>query len=837
MKHQSLGIRVSSTRSRSSLASNRLFVTKLLFSMVFAAAFFMKPAEVRANPFESSLHWYGVGGSQAIISQSFSSYDGNPNPFNPLAFNIQHGVHDGNMFAFVPFRANGWFVRVTKNFYGLSALSNIQSFGWVNPETGGFGQMFPFGAPAGSQITWPTGDQPLFFVCVTGAARLAWNTDPGFPVIVTAKAVVRGDYAKYFVYCEDTVGPTSDYDYNDHGYIVEVFSAQCANGVDDDGDGLVDTQDPGCSGNPYDGSEGDATTQCQDGADNDGDGAVDLADFSCQGNRFKNDETTPRAQCQDGADNDGDGLVDLQDPGCSSNQDNNEGDGTSQCQDGVDNDGDGAVDYQADFSCQGNPRKNDESTPKAQCQDGLDNDGDRLIDLADPGCAGKQDNNEGDATSQCQDGVDNDSDGAVDYQNDFSCGGDPTKNDESMPKSQCQDGLDNDSDGLIDLLDPGCSSKQDNNEGDGTTQCQDGIDNDNDGAVDFLADFSCGGDKTKNNETTPKAQCQDGIDNDLDNLIDLSDPGCSNNQDNNEGDGTSQCQDTIDNDGDGLIDLADPGCSSPTDNNESDGTSQCQNGKDDDGDNKIDAADPGCSSPQDNNEVDESGQTKPQCSDGIDNDSDGAIDLADFSCSGDATRNNESTPKSQCQDGLDNDNDGKIDTADSDCTTAQDNSENGGVPGCIDQITVSVAENLDQIAIQIATLANESATLLFNIAKSQGSAKAAIAQRDVKRTKRIALQLLNEARSLTIKIPTVSRTCPNLPQECRQIDNTATIAAIGQNQLVTTNHASRTLARSGFRKARKTKEYKAMIQRVRSLAFVGALTLSQVPKVSVSCAD
>ncbi len=60
---------------------------------------------------------------------------------------------------------------------------------------------------------------------------------------------------------------------------------QCTNGVDDDGDSLIDCSDPDCAGEP-----------------------------ACRG----------VFACSDGADNDGDGLVDLQDPGCSSATDNDE---------------------------------------------------------------------------------------------------------------------------------------------------------------------------------------------------------------------------------------------------------------------------------------------------------------------------------------------------------------------------------------------------------------------------------------------------------------------------------------------------------------------------------
>lgn len=422
-------------------------------------------------------------------------------------------------------------------------------------------------------------------------------------------------------------------------------------------------------------------TQCADGIDNDGDGAADFPnDFSCS-SALDNDEGNPRSQCQDGADNDGDGLSDQQDPGCSSNQDNNEGDKTSQCQDGIDNDGDGATDFPNDFSCSSRT-DNDETNPKSQCQDGVDNDNDGLSDLNDPGCQNTQGNNEGSATAQCQDGIDNDGDGATDFPADFSCTS-RTDNDETNAKAQCQDGIDNDGDGLMDQVDPGCASRQDNNEGDGTSQCQDGIDNDGDGANDFPADFSCSSPQDTD-ETNPKSQCQDGSDNDSDGLTDTNDPGCSSGQDNTEGDGTSQCQDGIDNDGDGATDFpADFSCSSATDNDERNPKSQCQDGVDNDNDGLTDLDDPGCANGQGNNE----GSATAQCQDGIDNDNDGAKDFPqDFSCSS-AQDKDEGNPKSQCQDGIDNDADGAADfPADFGCSSSQDNDEGGANAACQDGV-------------------------------------------------------------------------------------------------------------------------------------------------------
>lgn len=421
---------------------------------------------------------------------------------------------------------------------------------------------------------------------------------------------------------------------------ISAFTLQCSDGVDNDGDGLTDIEDPGCS-DPDDDDESDGTSQCQDGIDNDGDGATDIADFSCSSPQ-DNDETNPKAQCQDGSDNDSDGATDMNDFSCASNQDN------------------------------------DESDPQSECQDGIDNDGDGVIDLADPGCGDNpQNDDESAGTTQCQDNIDNDGDGAADLQ-DYSCLGDNTKDDEANPLSECQDGVDNDGDSLIDGADPACTTPQHNNEGSATTQCQDGVDNDSDGATD-LADYSCQGLPTNDNEAIPLAECQDTVDNDLDGLTDLADPGCSSSQDNFEGDGTSQCQDGIDNDGDGAIDNNDFSCQGDnTKDDEENPKSQCQDGIDNDGDIVTDMQDPGCSSPQDNNE----GDGTTACQDGLDNDGDGAIDLADFSCGGDPINRDEANPKSQCQNTIDDDQDGFIDMSDAGCSTPQDDDESDGTSQC-----------------------------------------------------------------------------------------------------------------------------------------------------------
>jgi hypothetical protein len=91
--------------------------------------------------------------------------------------------------------------------------------------------------------------------------------------------------------------------------------AACENGVDDDGDGLVDAgADPGCD-DANDASERSSALVCDDGLDNDADGHVDFSptpgagDPGCEGPS----SSLENPQCQDGINNDTgqDALIDF----------------------------------------------------------------------------------------------------------------------------------------------------------------------------------------------------------------------------------------------------------------------------------------------------------------------------------------------------------------------------------------------------------------------------------------------------------------------------------------------------------------------------------------------
>ena len=173
----------------------------------------------------------------------------------------------------------------------------------------------------------------------------------------------------------------------------DVPAAACADGLDNDGDGLVDDDDPGCSG-PDDDDEFDAPPrpQCDDAQDNDEDGRVDLADSDC-GSAADPTEggDDPVTACSNGLDDDEDGTVDFpEDPGCRAAGDDNETDpvATPACANGEDDDGDGAIDFPIDPGCAGRGDLDEaDPDPLPGCANGEDDDGNGLTDYPDdPGC-------------------------------------------------------------------------------------------------------------------------------------------------------------------------------------------------------------------------------------------------------------------------------------------------------------------------------------------------------------------------------------------------------------------------------------------------------------------
>lgn len=141
----------------------------------------------------------------------------------------------------------------------------------------------------------------------------------------------------------------------------------CSDGIDNDGDGWVDSVDPGCwtvqwDINSYDSTDNDEVNvntghHCSDGIDNDRAGDIDGKDAECTSWNI----TSGESECSNDIDDEQikigqlfltDGYIDFagngsfqDDPGCSSWDDNDESNsGGTQCSNEIDDDGDLNID-------------------------------------------------------------------------------------------------------------------------------------------------------------------------------------------------------------------------------------------------------------------------------------------------------------------------------------------------------------------------------------------------------------------------------------------------------------------------------------------------------------
>ena len=191
----------------------------------------------------------------------------------------------------------------------------------------------------------------------------------------------------------------------------------CSDGIDNDGNGLVDCEDPGCQTKRLDGTLGPAETvcateenniyTCSDGKDNNGNGFIDCEDNSCkntavccvaqgkEGDCSEEDKTSQECikealeSCADGKDNDCNDYTDCGDFNCSKSA---IGAVKEYCLivQGKSSSNTESPEYKAakEFFDKSGVKAQQSEDTEDLCSDGIDNDWNGLTDCDEPGCKG-----------------------------------------------------------------------------------------------------------------------------------------------------------------------------------------------------------------------------------------------------------------------------------------------------------------------------------------------------------------------------------------------------------------------------------------------------------------
>ena len=422
--------------------------------------------------------------------------------------------------------------------------------------------------------------------------------------------------------------------------------------------------------------------------------------------------------------------------------------------------------------------------------------------------------------AQCKDGIDNDGDGAIDIA-DFSCQGDPDRDDESNPQASCQDGVDNDNDGLTDLADPGCRDSQDNDESDEAALLTVGVrcvfDN-QDGTFTAYFDYNNTG---KTSIEVPKG-VTDSTRNDFC-------PGCG-----------DRGQPTVFVPGlnKGALPVVFDGADL-TWSVRAAGSALSQA--------TASKSSPECAHPQPIAECINGSASGIEVTYGYRNPNDFALaiphGILNYFSPAPANRGQPTTLKP----GL---NSAAFTTGltermmwNLDGTSAAVTSETPICPGgCVDTPVGTIKSELNQSALDLAALTKRAARVLAKRAQQRAksgllsSSAASRASVDAVRASKKADQMAKRANELTIGIPEVITSCPFSPPYCETIDRTETIKALRALYADMLNQVKRIMARSNFRASGDTSRQDPLVIEGKRLKALGDTQLDELPRTATDCA-
>ena len=169
---------------------------------------------------------------------------------------------------------------------------------------------------------------------------------------------------------------------------------------------------------------------------------------------------------------------------------------------------------------------------------------------------------------------------------------------------------------------------------------------------------------------------------------------------------------------------------------------------------------------------------------------------------------------------------------------------------CVDTPVGSITEEIDQLAVQIADITKQAAAILSSAEATVAKTSKVSSQKRIRTQARIAASAdrvdaeratakangyVTQSQELTIQIPDVIKNCPEAPQFCQTVDNGPTIDALRNLFAQARNTAQRTIARAYFRNTGATNRKDSLVAQAKSLEKQGLAQLDQIPRTSTEC--
>jgi hypothetical protein len=148
-----------------------------------------------------------------------------------------------------------------------------------------------------------------------------------------------------------------------------------------------------------------------------------------------------------------------------------------------------------------------------------------------------------------------------------------------------------------------------------------------------------------------------------------------------------------------------------------------------------------------------------------------------------------------------------------------------------------IKEDLDRVAIELSQLLNKAAQALVSARRAkEGVIRGQVSdERDALRAGKRAVEYERAARSITIRMPSIVRTCLEAPKMCSTVDRQSAIDTLRGIYANQRNLIVRITARADFIASGKTTRRRSLVSQAKKLEQTGVAQLAKLPRFVTDC--